>query len=81
MDTKQKRKKPTNKERDSAINHILQRLASVEQIVDANQSVLQMYVQYKEDTDKFNKWMTDTIEEHVKASKEKDDKKDVSETS
>ena len=59
---KQKRKKPTNKERDSAINHILQRLASVEQIVDANQSVLQMYVQYKEDTYKFNKWMTDTIE-------------------
>ena len=78
---KQKRRKPTNKERDSAISHMMERLAQCEQIVDANQSVLQMYVQYKKDTEKFNKWMTDTINKHLEDSKEENDKKDLPKTS
>ena len=69
------RKKATNKERDAAITHLLKRVSMIEQVCEANQSILQMYVKFKDDTDKFNKWMTFTMENAIKEVK--DDSKKV----
>ena len=72
------RKKPTNKERDAAITHLMQRITQLEQICDANQSVLQMYVEFKDDSEKFNNWMTFKLENAIKEAK--DDSKAVPKT-
>lgn len=67
------RKKMTNKERDSVITHLLQRVAVLEQMIEAEQNVLQMYVKYKGDSEKFNNWVTDTITKFQEAQNEKKD--------
>ncbi len=69
-----KTKKLTNKQRDDVLNHLLQRVAMLEQMQYANENVLQMYVKFNEDTEKFNKWMTLIIENATKESI-KDEKK------
>ena len=72
------KRKMTNKERDSVITHLLQRVALLEQMIEAEQNVMQMYVKYKGDSEKFNEWITETI---TKFQEGQDEEKNLSKKS
>ena len=63
--TKKASVKPTNKERDSAIGHLFQRLQQAESMVEAQMQVFDEYVKFKNDAPKFNSYLEKKMEKEI----------------
>ena len=59
---KQGQTKPSNKDRDSALSHILGRMNYLESILNAQIEVFDSYMEMKKDQKKFQKYLTKKME-------------------
>ena len=75
MKAKRGKMVPTNKERDSAIGHIFQRLQQAEAMLQAQIEVFDKYMAFRKQDKKFNKHLEKVLEEQIEQQKlqEKDD--------
>ena len=71
---KQKRGKmvPTNKERDSALAHLFQRLQSIEALLNAHVEVFEKYTDFRKQTKKFSKFMEKEMEKQIEEHRAKE---------
>lgn len=67
-----KRKKPTNKEIVSEINHLGQRLMMLETIVQRYVSAVDMYIQFQDNDEKFKDFLLKKAEDAKKKETKKD---------
>ena len=68
---KKKSYKPTNKDRDKAISHVLGKMQSHEQILEAQLRAFGMFIEFLGKTDEFNKFY---LEEQAKAKIENEER-------
>ena len=69
------KKKPTNKEMVREINHLGQRLMMTEQVLTNYVKVFDLYLNYKKDEKKFQKYIKTMSEKNLKAKEKKKDGK------
>ena len=69
------KKKPTNKEIVREINHLGQRLMMTEQVLTNYVKVFDLYLNYKKDEKKFQKYIKTMSEKNLKAKEKKKDGK------
>ena len=60
---------PTNKERDSAIGHLFQRLQSMEALLNAHVEVFEKYTEFRKQKKKFAKFMEKELEKQIEQHK------------
>ena len=61
--------KPSNKDRDSAISHLLSRVQQVEAMLQAQIEVFEKYMVFRKQDKKFNKHLTSEMEKQVEEFK------------
>jgi hypothetical protein len=69
------KKKPTNKEMVREINHLGQRLMMTEQVLTNYVKVFDLYLNYRKDDKKFQKYIKTMSEKNLKAKEKKKDGK------
>jgi len=67
--TKKTKYKPSNKDRDSAISHLLGRINHLEQMVGAQMEVFDKFLKFEKKEDKFNKYLTKEMEKQIEAQR------------
>tara|TARA_R100000664_G_C2740385_1_gene128976 strand:+ start:546 stop:833 length:288 start_codon:yes stop_codon:yes gene_type:complete len=61
--------KPSNKDRDSAISHLLSRIGQLEAMLQAQIEVFEKYMVFRKQDKKFNKYLTSEMEKQVEQHK------------
>ena len=61
--------KPSNKDRDSAISHLLGRVQQMEAMLQAQIEVFEKYMVFRKQDKKFNKHLTSEMEKQVEQHK------------
>lgn len=67
-----KKYKPTNKERDSAIAHLFQRLGNVDALLNAHVEVFEEYTAFRKTDKKFAKHMEKRLEKQIEEHRAKE---------
>ena len=67
-----KKYKPTNKERDSAISHLFQRLANLDALLNAHIEEFEQYTAHRKTDKKFAKYMEKKMEKQIEEHRAKE---------
>ena len=68
---KQTRYKPSNKDRDKAIAHLLGKIQGLEELINAQMKAFDLYLKFDNKTDKFNEFYIKEMEEMLEEQRPK----------